>query len=392
MTTQLKNSPAYFDVDECDLEEFVTLTSQTQNSSDFEFAYDVQKNIPIYDVSSLKDLFSDDSKRRAIMAEWAGILMHGAGVVVLQNTYEDTSIIDRATKIFNQIIDIEKQENGQSADHFASGSNDRVWNSLQKLCEASPMTHAQYFANQAIDTICEAWLGPNYQMTAQINVVHPGGEAQTAHRDYHLGYLSPNVSKQYPAHVHDLSPVLTLQGGVAHVDMPIESGPTKLLPFSQSYRAGYAAWRRDDFREYFEQNYVQLELKKGDALFFNPALFHSAGANTSKDVQRMVNLLQVSSAFGRSMESVDRVKMSKLVYPVLLELAQDNKINEAELSAVIASTGEGYSFPTNLDIDPPSGGLASQTQQALLKRALNENWDFAKFETALDEQSRKKIA
>ena len=43
------------------------------------------------------------------------------------------------------------------------------------------------FANEAIQG-CEAWLGPNYQMTAQVNLVHPGGDFQQAHRDYHLGF------------------------------------------------------------------------------------------------------------------------------------------------------------------------------------------------------------
>ena len=94
-------------------------------------------------------------------------------------------------------------------------------------------------------------------MTAQVNLVYPGGAAQRAHRDYHLGFQSSDVSAAYPAHVHDISPVLTLQGAVAHGDMPLESGPTKLLPFSQTYRAGYAAWRREDFRALFEQRYVQ---------------------------------------------------------------------------------------------------------------------------------------
>ena len=32
-----------------------------------------------------------------------------------------------------------------------------------------------------------------------------------------------------------MSPVLTLQGAVAHCDMPIESGPTMLLPYSQRF-------------------------------------------------------------------------------------------------------------------------------------------------------------
>jgi ectoine hydroxylase-related dioxygenase (phytanoyl-CoA dioxygenase family) len=69
-------------------------------------------------------------------------------------------------------------------------------------------------------------------MTAQINLVHPGGAAQQAHWDYHLGFQTAEVSVEYPVHVHDLSPTLTLQGALAHCDMPIESCPTKLLPFS----------------------------------------------------------------------------------------------------------------------------------------------------------------
>ena len=48
----------------------------------------------------------------------------------------------------------------------------------------------------------------------------------------------------------------------------------------------------------------------GRAAFFNPALFHAAGNNRSADIRRMANLLQVSSAYGRAMESVDRAKMS----------------------------------------------------------------------------------
>ena len=86
--------------------------------------------------------------------------------------------------------------------------------------------------------------------------------------------------------------------------MPVESGPTKLLPFSQTYLPGYAAWRREDFREVFENKFVQLALNKGDALFFSPAIFHAAGANVSSDIHRMANLLQVSSAFGRAMRKL----------------------------------------------------------------------------------------
>ena len=47
---------------------------------------------------------------------------------------------------------------------------------------------------------------------------------------------------------------------------------------------------------YFARNCVQLPLAKGDAVFFNPALFHGAGTNRTADVRRMAHLLHVSSA------------------------------------------------------------------------------------------------
>ncbi|WP_411052790.1 phytanoyl-CoA dioxygenase family protein [Tritonibacter sp. SIMBA_163] len=222
-------------------------------------------------------------------------------------------------------------------------------------------------------------------MTAQGILVHPGGAAQQAHRDYHLGFQTADVSMSYPAHVHDVSPIMTLQGAVAHCDMPLESGPTKLLPFSQAYRPGYAAWRRDDFRALFEERHVQLPLTKGAAVFFSPALFQAAGANTSHDIHRFANLLQVSSAFGRAMETVDREKMCKLLYPHAYRVKQENSLSAAELSAAIAATAEGYSFPTNLDRDPPTNGLAPETRAAFFRRALAEGIEEHSFAKRIDQ-------
>jgi ectoine hydroxylase-related dioxygenase (phytanoyl-CoA dioxygenase family) len=382
-------STGYFDTNACDISEFETLIDRTTSLTDAPNASDIQKNIPIYDMRALSEALGNKSQRRALMAEWAQVLLNGAGALALKNAYADTTAIDQATAIYNDIIAQEKASSGDKTDHFAAkGANDRIWNSLQKLCEADPSVYLNYFANAAIAAVCEAWLGPNYQMTAQINLVHPGGAAQLAHRDYHLGFQSADVSAEYPAHVHDLSPALTLQGAVAHCDMPIESGPTKLLPLSQMYRAGYAAWRRDDFRALFEDRCVQLPLSKGDALFFNPALFHGAGANTSAGIHRMANLLQVSSAFGRAMETIDRAKMCKLTYPV----AKTSTLAPLDMKAAIAATAEGYSFPTNLDLDPPAGGLAPQTQQAFFMQALADGLDDDAFNKQLDQMADKQRA
>jgi ectoine hydroxylase-related dioxygenase (phytanoyl-CoA dioxygenase family) len=145
------------------------------------------------------------------------------------------------------------------------------------------------------------------------------------------------------------------------------------LPYSQAYEPGYLAWRRPEFVDYFAAHRVQLALDKGDAVFFNPALFHAAGTNRSADVRRMANLLQVSSAFGRAMESVDRVRMCAAVYPALLARRAAGA-PAAALRNAVAACAEGYAFPTNLDRDQPVDGVAPPTQADLLWRALAEEW------------------
>ena len=383
----------YYSADACDLSEFKAITGRAVDPTDIPNATGAPKNVPVYDCVALGDMLRDGEQRRFLMAEWAEILHRGAGVFVLKSAVTNLAAIDAATDVFNQIIAAEKAKSGGGADHFAAaGSNDRIWNALQKLCEAAPDVFVDYHASSAVDAACEAWLGPNYQMTAQVNLVHPGGQPQQAHRDYHLGFQTAEISATYPAHVHDLSPLMTLQGGIAHVDVTIESGPTKLLPFSQTYRPGYAAWRRDDFRAHFEEAHVQLPLAKGDAIFFSPALFHAAGANTTSDVQRMVNLLQISSPFGRAMETIDRTGMCKALFPVLSRGWQTGELTETDLDVVLSAAAEGYSFPTNLDRDPPVGGLAPQSQKETMKQAIMAGTSFDAISADLDAQDRAKLA
>ncbi len=164
------------------------------------------------------------------------------------------------------------------------------------------------------------------------------------------------------------------------------------MPYSQLYDAGYLAMGRADFRDYFSQNHVQLPLAKGDMLFFSPALLHAAGTNRSADVRRMVNLFQVSSAYGRAMESVDRTGMSKALYPVLLRAKSEDSLTPQQIACAIASAAEGYSFPTNLDRDPPLGGMAPRSQAALMVDALAANVPPDAFCAALDAQAAKKAS
>src|SRR5271165_6162887 len=307
----IRSNRVWLDEESCDLDEFRRIVERSVNGADYPLASEVVSNVLIYDGDAIRSAATSPESRKEIAAEWVEALTDGPGVIAIRGAFADMTAIDRANDHFWAIIREERLNNIGSGDHFAKpGANDRIWNALEKLCLRDPATFAAYYGNAVIALVSEAWLGPAYQITSQLNVVNPGGAAQLPHRDYHLGFQSPQAIERYPAHVHRLSPVLTLQGAVAHCDMPLETGPTLYLPFSQSYLPGYMATGRPEFRDYFETHHVQLPLAKGDAVFFNPALFHAAGTNRSKDVRRIANLLQVSSAFGRAMESVDRLKMS----------------------------------------------------------------------------------
>lgn len=356
-------------------------------------AAEVVAGVPVYDGEAIRRRLDPPDARRPFMAEWGEALMHGAGIVVIRRFADDLDALDAATALFHRLID-EQHASGQGgADHFAKpGANDRLWNALQKHALHDPEGFARCYANPLLAMVCEAWLGPGYQVTAQVNVVNPGGAAQMPHRDYHLGFMTPEQAEAFPAHVHVLSPVLTLQGAVAHVDMPIESGPTLYLPFSQRYAPGYLAHPLNEFKEHFERHHVQLALKRGDAVFFNPALFHAAGHNRTATVRRMANLLQVSSAMGRAMESVDRTAMSLAVYPALCGLVERGAMDEGRAGHAIAACAEGYAFPTNLDLDPPVGGLAPASDQDLMRQALRERWAAGRFAEALARRQNSRRA
>lgn len=78
-------------------------------------------------------------------------------------------------------------------------------------------------------------------------MVNPGGQAQRPHRDYHLWFLDDATVQRFPLSLQVASQLLTLQGAIAHSDMPIESGPTQLLPYSHRYLEGYMAYRDPAF-------------------------------------------------------------------------------------------------------------------------------------------------
>lgn len=371
---------------DCRLADFVELIEQPTPAERYPHASAIVDGVTVYSSAELRSIIGDgiapDSTEGtaaggtaadAIRAELADALLNGPGIIVFKGAFSEAAV-DPVTEAFFAIIEEEKALGKAAGDHFAKpGANDRVWNALEKLALRSPEAFVDYYGNDMIALACEAWLGPAYQVTSQVNVVNPGGEAQQPHRDYHLGFMTNDEAEQFPAHSHRLSPVLTLQGAVAHCPMPVETGPTLYLPNSQKYEAGYLAWRLPEFIEYFAENRVQLPLDKGDAIFFNPAVFHAAGSNQTTDVRRTANLLQIASAMGRAMEHVDRSAMCAALHPALVQRL-DAGADLSDLRRAIAASAEGYPFPSSLDYEQPTDGLTPDSQAEIAAAALVERW------------------
>ncbi|KAI0143816.1 hypothetical protein GGR57DRAFT_340990 [Xylariaceae sp. FL1272] len=356
------------------------LAKQSADSSQYKLATTFKASIPHYDLSTVSQEADSVSQ---LQDEWYQVLNSGPGVLILQN-FAELKHIQQANKVFDKII--EEEATSSKGDHFAaSGANSRIWNSFQKHALADPASFVNYYANPWLAKICEAWLGPGYQVTAQVNVVRPGGKPQNPHRDYHLGFQTNEACAQYPRSAHLMSQYLTLQGAVAHSDMPLASGPTRFLPFSQLLPEGYMAWRDPEVMEFFEKNWVSVPLSTGDAVFFNPALVHAAGENTTTDVQRSANLLQISSAFGRAMEHVNTPKIIKACWDDLVGLCKAEGESE-RVKACVAAMAEAYPFPSNLDIRQPGpGGMAPISEVDVLWQGLRQEWTRDETAQAIDQ-------
>jgi hypothetical protein len=104
----------------------------------------------------------------------------------------------------------------------------------------------------------------------------------------------------------------------------------------------------------------------------------------------MANLLQISSPFGRAMESLDRTAMVRALYPALLAMKAAGR-GEHELVNVVNATAEGYPFPTNLDRDQPIDSLAPLSQVDTVLAALADGLTPQALDIELTQQIERRI-
>src|ERR1700733_3640415 len=173
---RLRANRVWLTADSCDLEEFKAQVERSLNRADYPFASNVVSNVLVYDGLEARKAAASPESRKELLAEWVDAFTDGPGIIVIRNAFPEHAAIDKSNAHYWAIIDEERLSNVGGGDHFAKpGANDRIWNALEKLCLRDPAVFASYYGNAIIALVSEAWLGPSYQITSQLNVVNPGG-------------------------------------------------------------------------------------------------------------------------------------------------------------------------------------------------------------------------
>ena len=223
-----------------------------------------------------------------------------------------SAVVDRATGGFEELI--ARAARRRAAPRATTSPSRAPTTGSGTRWRSSPCAHPEVFADYYANDMHrrwsrQAWLGPGYQVTSQVNVVNPGGAAQSVHRDYHLGFLhARRRPRAYPAHVHRLSPGAHPAGrgrALRHARRVRPDACTCRTRRSTCPATSPGGCRSS--ATYFDAHHVQLPLRQGRRGVLQPGAVPRGRAPTAPPTsRRMANLLQVSSAFGRAMETVDR--------------------------------------------------------------------------------------
>ena len=250
-------------------------------------------------------------------------LMHGSGVVVIENVF-DLKAIQKARSVINEFADNQEQKESHfNAEADASGKihlQQRVWNLFGKdLIFSDLITHDIIF------DLISKFLGSEFFCGSYCaSRLLPGSPGQELHIDY--PYWDYYKEGSFPMGLNSSFP----QNCQATIPLDIcsaESGATGYIPGSQ--RNLHYPNKEDDF-----SSLQQMLGKPGDLVFFNGNCWHGAMPNKS-DHQRAALLIEFLP------------KYIKPVEDLITYLDDDFKKNSSE--RVKQLLGLNYEYPKIMD-------------------------------------------
>ena len=267
----------------------------------------------------MKRFSKDNLNSTEILTE----LMHGSGVVVIENVF-DLKAIQKARSVINEFADNQEQKESHfNAEADASGKihlQQRVWNLFGKdLIFSDLITHDIIF------DLISKFLGSEFFCGSYCaSRLLPGSLGQELHIDY--PYWDYYKEGTFPMGLNSSFP----QNCQATIPLDIcsaESGATGYIPGSQKNL--HYPNKEDDF-----SSLQQMLGKPGDLVFFNGNCWHGAMPNKS-DHQRAALLIEFLP------------KYIKPVEDLITYLDDDFKKNSSE--RVKQLLGLNYEYPKIMD-------------------------------------------
>lgn len=138
-------------------------------------AKEIAKGVPVFSSLDLAAKANESPEgKKAVMDELYKSLTFGPGVLVIRDLLS-TDIIDRTEAATKEI---------KAAARGSKATSLRTPFFNLQHASADPESYAEYYSSETLALMCEAWLGPGYQITTSTNGTFKGGEQQAIHRDY----------------------------------------------------------------------------------------------------------------------------------------------------------------------------------------------------------------
>jgi ectoine hydroxylase-related dioxygenase (phytanoyl-CoA dioxygenase family) len=258
-------------------------------------------------------------------------LMHGSGVIVIENVY-NLNDIKEAREIVNHFADTQEQKeshfNAEAESFGKIHLQQRVWNLFGK-----GEVFSKLISEDIIFSLMSKLLGSEFFCGSFCaSRLLPGSPGQELHLDY--PYWDFYNSETFPMGLNS-SFAQNCQATIPLDICSVESGATAYIPGSQK-KLKYPN-QDDDFT-----NKQQMVAKPGDLVFFNGNCWHGASPNKS-DHQRAALLIEFLPKYIKPVEDL----VSYL----------DEEFKKNSNSKVRQLLGLNYEYPKIMDVSKKTNNI-----------------------------------
>lgn len=183
---------------------------------------------------------------------------------------------------------------------------------IDRMSKTNPELLMEILDNKDLTRVSDCLLGFAKFGSCTGHWIKPGGKRQETHVDYPVHSHSTDFWKKENKierifteyQVNKILPFFSAQCLIASDYMNYENGVTQIVPYSNLIPNIDVLLKKQKVKDYFEDKFVNIELFKGDVLFFNRRIVHRGGHNQTK-YRRNSLIVQYVWSWGVGQEMID---------------------------------------------------------------------------------------